>query len=100
MPDVRPSLVAPFLVGAAVAAAVAWWAWPTAAVVAHLPELPSHMRSIGKLQPSPTESLEAVAIQNPDRFSATICAIYRSDTHTLMECPVRDAIDLDGELAN
>lgn len=96
MPGVHPAVVTPFLLGAAITAAVSWVAWPSAPAAAPAASEPRHMRSIGRLQLSPSESIEAVAIPNPDQFTSTVCVIYRSDANTLMECPARDAIDLDG----
>lgn len=53
---------------------------------------PRAMRSLGTLQLSAGDSVEAMAIPNPDGYSSTVCVLYRGSAGTHFQCPKADAL--------
>lgn len=90
-----PTAVTGFLLGTALTSAVAWVMWPNAQPQAAPPVASpqrQELHAIGLLQLGPGESVEAVAVPNPDGYTSSVCVVYRSAHGNHFQCPSGEAI--------
>lgn len=74
---------------------MAWAFWPRPEPVEPRDAVaaePRKMRSLGTLRLSAGDSVEAMAIPNPDGYSSTVCVLYRGSAGTQFQCPKADAL--------
>jgi len=84
--------VPPFLLGALIAAVVAWVLWPDLLETSPMPPELRALRELGSIELAQGDRVRAIAVPNSDGSSFIVCVIYTNEVETLMQCPASDAI--------